>query len=44
MLIYKCTNNITGKHYIGQTSKELNKRISAHLSAVKNGSMLKKCF
>jgi group I intron endonuclease len=36
--IYKCTNSINGKTYIGFTNKELNKRITEHKCAAKNGS------
>lgn len=35
MIIYKITNNITGKIYIGQTTKSLNDRWSAHCSSKK---------
>lgn len=36
MIIYKITNLINSKIYIGQTSKELKHRISSYLSEVKN--------
>ena len=36
--IYKCTNNINGKVYIGYTHKSLEKRIIEHKSSSKNGS------
>ena len=35
MLIYKVTNKINGKIYVGQTVGDLNRRRSAHLSSVK---------
>lgn len=38
MIIYKFTNIINGKVYIGQTSKTLDERIKGHLSKVKGGS------
>jgi group I intron endonuclease len=36
--IYKCTNEINGKTYIGFTHKTLTKRIIEHKSSAKNGS------
>ena len=36
--IYKCTNEINGKTYIGFTHKSLTKRIIEHKSSAKNGS------
>lgn len=36
--IYKCTNNINGKTYIGFTNKVLEKRIIEHKSSAKKGS------
>ena len=36
--IYKCTNEINGKTYIGFTHKSLAKRIIEHKSSAKNGS------
>lgn len=36
--IYRCTNIISGKTYIGFTNKKLEKRIIEHTSASKNGS------
>ena len=36
--IYKCTNNVNGKVYIGYTHKSLDKRIIEHKSCSKNGS------
>ena len=38
MIIYKATNKINGKSYIGQTIKPLERRISGHLYELKNGS------
>ena len=35
MIIYKATNLINGKVYIGQTKKELKRRISEHKSELK---------
>ncbi len=36
MIIYKITNIINGKCYIGQTTKTLNIRISKHLKCTFN--------
>lgn len=36
--IYKCTNIVNGKKYIGFTNKELKKRIIEHNSSAKNNS------
>lgn len=36
--IYKCTNTINGKIYIGYTKKSLQKRIIEHRCSAKNGS------
>lgn len=36
--IYKCTNNVNGKVYIGYTHKSLEKRIIEHKSCSKKGS------
>ena len=38
MIIYKVTNSINGKSYIGQTAQTLKKRIGNHKLQVKNGS------
>jgi group I intron endonuclease len=38
MIIYKATNKINNKFYIGKTVRTLNKRIKSHLRNVKNGS------
>jgi len=38
MLIYKATNMVDGKSYIGQTSFPLKKRMSEHLKASKKKS------
>src|ERR1035437_5610059 len=37
MLIYKITNKINGKTYIGQTIRDFNERISEHKRCDKNG-------
>lgn len=39
-LIYKITNKINGKSYIGQTTQSLNRRINQHLNDVKSNSHL----
>ena len=36
--IYKCTNNVNGKVYIGYTQKSLDKRVIEHKSNSKKGS------
>jgi len=36
MVIYKATNNINGKCYIGQTSKKLDDRIKCHMKRFRN--------
>jgi group I intron endonuclease len=36
--IYKCTNNVNGKVYIGYTQKSLDKRVVQHKSNSKKGS------
>ena len=38
MIIYKATNNINGKIYVGQTTKSLETRIKRHLQSVRAGS------
>jgi len=38
MIIYKATNKINGKCYIGQTKYSLGKRINKHFSYVRNNS------
>ena len=38
MIIYKITNKINGKIYIGQTIKKLKYRWSGHISKAKKGS------
>jgi group I intron endonuclease len=38
MRIYKITNRIDGKQYIGQTSGTLTKRFTSHVCAARNGS------
>jgi group I intron endonuclease len=38
-LIYRITNQINGKSYIGQTTQSLNKRWTAHCSEVQRGSL-----
>lgn len=38
MIIYKITNQINGKSYIGKTVKSLDRRISNHLYDANNGS------
>ena len=35
MIIYKSTNKITGKIYIGQTTHTLDKRIKGHINESK---------
>ena len=40
MIIYKATNKINGKCYVGKTIKTLNERIIRHLSYVNRGSKL----
>ena len=37
MLIYKITNKLNGKVYIGQTTKTLDQRRKGHIQAAKNG-------
>lgn len=39
--IYKVTNTITGKVYIGQTSGKMSRRKSAHFNKAKNESSFK---
>jgi group I intron endonuclease len=41
MIIYKATNKINGKCYIGQTIKTLNIRKTGHYSSMRFGSQLK---
>ena len=41
MYIYKITNNINGKIYIGQTSKDLGKRFNEHMRSNSNCRKLK---
>jgi group I intron endonuclease len=36
MLIYKATNKVNGKCYVGQTTKTLNERMISHLSSARN--------
>ncbi len=38
--IYKATNKINGKSYVGQTVKDLRRRILDHVSNANNGSLL----
>lgn len=38
MLIYKLTNKLNGKCYIGQTTKSINERLAGHLRDVRGGS------
>ena len=40
MFIYKATNNINGKVYIGQTINKLEYRKAEHIRKAKNGSKL----
>jgi group I intron endonuclease len=40
-IIYVATNQITGKKYVGQTTKTLEKRMNQHLVAANNGSTTK---
>ena len=40
MIIYKITNKINGKVYVGQTARSLNIRWAQHISASNNGSKL----
>jgi group I intron endonuclease len=40
MIIYKATNNINGKIYIGQTVRSLDYRIYGHIYEANNGSEL----
>lgn len=40
MIIYKATNIVTGKVYVGSSTKQLNERRNGHLSKSKNGSNL----
>lgn len=43
MIIYKATNKINGKCYIGQTIKSLRSRRKAHINRTKHGSNLYFC-
>ena len=38
-VIYKITNTLNGKPYIGQTRQKLNRRISGHKSSKKNSAL-----
>ena len=38
MIVYKITNNIDGKFYIGITIRDFKKRIAGHIHSAKNGS------
>ena len=40
MIVYVLRNNINNKVYVGQTIRTLNRRITAHMLKVKNGSKL----
>jgi group I intron endonuclease len=44
MLIYKATNKTNGKAYIGQTTRSLEKRISAHMREARKGKRSKSAF
>lgn len=37
-IIYKATNKINGKIYIGQTFQNLKRRINRHISSAKKGN------
>jgi GIY-YIG catalytic domain. len=37
MIIYKATNKVNGKIYIGQTIKTLDRRIKGHINDSRNG-------
>jgi predicted GIY-YIG superfamily endonuclease len=39
MVVYKITNNVNGKTYIGKTSRSLEKRFSEHCSASNTAKM-----
>lgn len=41
MIIYKITNKINGKVYIGQTTDSLSRRKSGHIQAATSGSKSK---
>jgi group I intron endonuclease len=44
MLIYKATNKINGKAYIGQTTRSLNGRVSSHMREARKGKRSKSAF
>lgn len=40
MIIYRCTNKINGKVYIGQTTKTLKHRVRMHVNSANAGSLI----